>query len=82
MGMQVVGAMLAEAVAGREVATWEETARKLAEAGEICYDGENLFKQLRVSVDSLDAHVREMFLDVACIMLGWKRNDVMAHWAG
>ena len=80
--LQVVGAMLGGAVAGREVATWSETARKLEEAGEFCYDGENLFKQLRISIDSLDAHVREMFLDVACIMLGWKRADVMAHWAG
>jgi hypothetical protein len=69
-------------LAGKSAEQWEQAFRKLQRAGTLAANGRNLFTPLRISYDGLDDEQQEMFLDVACSMLGWPATAAKAIWEG
>ncbi|XP_059075569.1 disease resistance protein RPV1 isoform X2 [Cryptomeria japonica] len=43
---------------------------------------DDIKSRLKVSYDTLDKEEKEMFLDVACFFIGWKRSSAIAVWDG
>ena len=67
-------------LAGEPAGQWMEAFGKLQKAGKLAANRINLFGQLRISYDGLDDEQKEMFLDVACSMLGWQATTAKAIW--
>ena len=67
-------------VAGQSAEHWREAFVELHKAGELEADGKNLFQQLRISYDGLNEQQKEMFLDVACNMIGWSFDYAKEIW--
>ncbi|KAG0626910.1 hypothetical protein M758_2G161000, partial [Ceratodon purpureus] len=57
---------------------WKDVLKKL-ESGTIM-DEEKIFKCLRISYDSLQRHHQEMFLDIACALLGQPKDWAIRVW--
>ncbi|KAG0589755.1 hypothetical protein KC19_1G045400 [Ceratodon purpureus] len=57
---------------------WHEVMMKL-NRGTIM-DRDKIFKSLRISYDSLQGHQREMFLDIACALLGESKDMAIHIW--
>ncbi len=55
----------------RDRGDWEEAAQLLQEGCDVGIDeDQQIFKRLKISYDALDSYRKEMFLDVACLLLG------------
>ena len=72
--------MLGALLAGRPRGCWEDTLNRLCTAGQLATAGENLFEELRVSCDGLAPQEQQMFLDVACLMLGRSPDFAKSVW--
>ncbi|KAK9811725.1 hypothetical protein WJX72_009051 [[Myrmecia] bisecta] len=68
---------------GKSAAIWTETLHKLRQAKDLPVDDNNkVFQRLRISYDGLDWEEQQMFLDVACLLLGRSAATAKRIWAG
>lgn len=68
-------------------ALWKAAFQELETAGTLEADDENLFAHLRISYDGLSTRqstgmqrAKEMFLDIACLMIGRTEAFAMEVW--
>ncbi|KAG0628651.1 hypothetical protein M758_1G043000 [Ceratodon purpureus] len=72
--LKICGSLLKE----ENINIWHEVMMKL-NRGTIM-DRDKIFKSLRISYDSLQGHQREMFLDIACALLGESKDMAIHIW--
>lgn len=58
---------------------WKKGLLRLRAADDFM-GNERVFRQLRISYDGLCDQEKQLFLDVATVMVGWKREDAEAIW--
>ncbi|KAK9804001.1 hypothetical protein WJX72_011654 [[Myrmecia] bisecta] len=61
---------------------WLEALRSLTRAKDLPDSDEKVFRRLRISYDGLDWEEQQMFLDVACLLLGRSAAAAKSVWAG
>ncbi len=67
---------------GKPMGMWAEALVKLRHAGDLEAGGNGVFRQLKLSYDTLGFQEQQMFLDVACVLTGWEDEDARLIWAG
>ena len=60
------------------VEIWEEVMRKLKHGSMM--DDKKIFECLRISFDALEREYQEMFLDIACALLGESKDKAIGAW--
>ena len=73
---QVMGAFLYKGSSQH----WSDAAARLQRAGRLTVNGQNLFSQLRISYDGLDMEERQLFVDIACMFLGYTVREARLIW--
>ena len=66
---------------GRGEGFCRDALKKLRHAGiMLAVNEENIFQHLSGILSVLDYDEREIFLDIACSLLGWVPDDVISMW--
>ncbi|XP_071725001.1 disease resistance protein Roq1-like [Rutidosis leptorrhynchoides] len=71
LALEIVGSFLA----GKDRKSWETTLEKL----EIIPD-ENVEEKLNISINALQPHAKEIFLDICCFFIGFDAKIVRHMW--
>ncbi|KAK9811260.1 hypothetical protein WJX72_000747 [[Myrmecia] bisecta] len=61
---------------------WLEALKSLTRAKDLTDSDDKVFRRLRISYDGLDWEEQQMFLDVACLLLGRSAATAKRIWAG
>ena len=76
LALETIGSLLKGI---KDVRIWEEVLLNLQRHEALEYN-DKLFHQLKLSFDSLEAREKDMFLDVACFLLGTEKNIAIEIW--
>ncbi|KAG0623638.1 hypothetical protein M758_3G190100 [Ceratodon purpureus] len=74
--LKICGALLKEQ---KNMDYWEEVLMKL-KCGDIMGENDKIFRRLRISYDALSLEHQEMFLDIACCLLGQSQDMAKRVW--
>ncbi|KAG0584173.1 hypothetical protein KC19_3G190400 [Ceratodon purpureus] len=74
--LKICGALLKEK---ENMDYWEEVMLKL-KCGDIMGENDEIFRRLRISYDALSLEHQEMFLDIACCLLGQSQDMAKRVW--
>ncbi|KAK9811639.1 hypothetical protein WJX72_007467 [[Myrmecia] bisecta] len=82
-GLPLTLKVLGTYLKGKRSVIWGETLERLRHARDLPgADHEKVFLRLRISYDGLDWVEQQMFLDVACLLLGRSAAAAKRAWAG
>jgi len=73
LSLEILGCYLCDI---HDLEIWKEALHELKAGRNITwgYDNELLWKTLKISYDQLNEELRDMFLDIACFFISFKKN--------
>ncbi|XP_006853646.3 TMV resistance protein N isoform X1 [Amborella trichopoda] len=71
--LKVLGSYLSD----KTLEEWKEAVKKLRTISE-----EEVMPKLRISFDGLDGETKQIFLDIACLLIGYDRDRAIEIWKG